>query len=53
MNRVLLKSERHDWRTPKDFYENLNSEFHFDFDPCPINPSFDGLQINWGGGEFR
>lgn len=25
-----------DWATPKDFYEKLDSEFKFDFDPCPF-----------------
>ena len=34
--------------TPKWFYDELNSEFHFDFDPCPVNPYFDGLTIEWG-----
>ena len=40
------------WETPKDFYEELNSEFNFDFDPCPIDwtPTThpDGLSIPWG-----
>jgi len=34
--------------TPKYFYEELNKEFNFDFDPCPHNPTFDGLAIEWG-----
>jgi len=25
-----------EWPTPKSFYERLNEEFHFDFDPCPL-----------------
>jgi len=45
------------WATPKDFYEALNSEFHFDFDPCPlrkgkITPKKDGLKIDWGKSNF-
>src|SRR3989442_9909693 len=34
-----------DWRTPKELYEQLDREFHFDFDPCPTdwNGSWDGL----------
>lgn len=52
MNRVLLKSERHDWRTPKAFYEKLDMEFKFDFDPCPVDPDFNGLEIEWGGANF-
>lgn len=41
------------WATPKDFYEKLDAEFNFDFDPCPLNvgeitPDKDGLLIPWG-----
>ena len=25
-----------EWPTPKDFYDLLDAEFHFNFDPCPI-----------------
>lgn len=25
------------WETPKEFYEQLNKEFNFDFDPCPLS----------------
>lgn len=40
------------WRTPKGVYQTLDAEFQFDFDPCPINPSFDGLTIEWGERNF-
>lgn len=45
------------WATPKDFYEKLDAEFHFDFDPCPLNceeitPDTDGLLIEWGKRNF-
>ena len=36
-----------DWATPKDFYNKLNQEFNFNFDPCPLNSDFDGLSIDW------
>lgn len=41
------------WATPKEFYEKLDAEFNFDFDPCPLNdgeitPDKDGLIIEWG-----
>lgn len=52
MNRALFKSERHDWKTPKVFYEKLNEEFKFDFDPCPSDPTFDGLNVEWGGVNY-
>lgn len=43
---------RLDWKTPKAFYDKLNEEFQFDFDPCPPNPQFDGLAIEWGGSTY-
>ena len=41
-----------DWATPTDFYKKLDSEFHFDFDPCPLHSKFDGLSIEWGKRNF-
>lgn len=43
---------RDNWRTPKATYEALNVEFAFDFDPCPPNPQFDGLTVEWGQSNF-
>ena len=34
-NRNLNHSDN--WATPKEFYDKLNEEFNFDFDPCPLN----------------
>jgi len=34
------------WRTPPDLYP-LDC-----FDPCPVNPTFDGLSIQWHGNVF-
>ena len=51
-NRVHFSSAKQDWRTPKAFYQALDSEFRFDFDPCPTNPEFDGLEIEWGAVNF-
>ena len=48
----MFKSERNNWKTPKGFYKELDKEFHFDFDPCPSNPTFDGLEIEWGERNF-
>ena len=43
-----------DWKTPKDFYDKLNEEFHFDFDPCPCmhDMSWNGLEVEWGVVNF-
>jgi site-specific DNA-methyltransferase (adenine-specific) len=50
-NRNLNHSDN--WSTPKEFYNKLNDEFNFDFDPCPLNeneitPEKNGLLIEWG-----
>ena len=54
-NRNLDHSDN--WATPKYFYDQLNAEFNFDFDPCPftteeITPDKDGLLIEWGDRNF-
>lgn len=54
-NRNLNHSDN--WETPKELYEELDKEFNFDFDPCPINtgeitPENDGLLIDWGKRNF-
>lgn len=50
-NRNLDHSDN--WATPKKFYDDLNKEFNFNFDPCPLNldeitNENDGLLIEWG-----
>ncbi len=40
-----------DWKTPPEFYNKLNKEFQFDFDPCPLQhdtTKWNGLEIEWG-----
>lgn len=32
MNKALLSSVKMDWRTPKDFFRELDQEFHFGLD---------------------
>ncbi len=41
-----------DWATPKWLYDKLNSEFNFDFDPCPLKADFDGIAAEWGESNF-
>ena len=45
----LFSSITDNWKTPEMFYKALDAEFRFDFDPCPLKPTFDGLKISWGG----
>ncbi len=48
-------NHKDDWQTPPDFYELLNKEFDFNFDPCPHQHNvdlWDGLAIDWGERSF-
>jgi len=52
LNKVVFKSESVEWPTPKALYEQLDAEFRFDFDPCPLGGSQDGLSrlfTRWDG----
>lgn len=43
------------YSTPPEFYMDLDSRFHFDFDPCPYNEweiVNDGLSIEWWKSNF-
>ena len=45
------------WATPKEFYDKLDQEFKFDFDPYPLNlekitNDNDGLLIEWGNSNY-
>lgn len=56
---VHFSSKTSDWETPQDFFDRLNSEFHFELDVCatPENakckryftPEVDGLKQKWTG----
>jgi len=37
------------YATPIAFYQKLNEEFNFDFDPCPLRATEDGLLKEWEG----
>lgn len=55
----MFSSETDQWATPQDFFDNLNSEFHFTLDPCANDLNHkcekyftevdNGLVKNWGG----
>ena len=56
---VMFSSQSDDWATPQDFYDELNSEFDFNLDPCADDLNHkcekyytiedNGLQKSWGG----
>jgi len=48
----INKSKSDDWITPLNLYNKLNKEFNFNFDPCPINNTFNGLEIEWKSKNF-
>lgn len=52
MKKIPMTSIRQDWRTPKSFYQALDAEFDFDYDPCPPKADFDGLTLEWGQRNF-
>ena len=46
---------KHYWLTPDDLMKELNDEFKFDFDPCPLQhdtKKWDGLKIEWKERNF-
>lgn len=56
---VLFSSANCEWETPNDFFQALNTEFHFDIDVCATeenkkvdrfySPEQDGLSQPWNG----
>lgn len=42
------------YSTPHLFYERLDNEFKFNFDPCPLKHNFlwDGLDVDWNGNIY-
>lgn len=48
-SKVVWSAMSGDWTTPENLYTELDNEFHFDFDPCPVNPTKDMLKERWTG----
>ena len=47
---LMFSQKTDDWRSPESLLKDLYKEFPFDFDPCPLNSSFDGRTMdNWEG----
>jgi len=51
MKSVHFMSTHDNWSTPLDVYNELNKEFNFDYDPCPLGGS-GGLNSSWGERTF-
>jgi phage N-6-adenine-methyltransferase len=55
MSGYMPKSKTDKWQTPPELYGTLNTEFHFNYDPCPIDwkeGDADGLTTEWGTSTF-
>lgn len=58
-SKVLWSSNSDEYSTPQSVYDELDSEFHFDLDPCSTDDNCkceqhftvneDGLSQDWGG----
>lgn len=51
-NDALLSSKSDHWSTPADYRAELQQEFAFTFDPCPLMSHEDGLKVKWTGRVF-
>lgn len=43
MVRGLFMSNTEHWSTPRELYQELDAEFGFNDDPCPLHSTEDGL----------
>src|SRR3972149_5187939 len=49
---MALETIKRYWLVPMRLYEELDNEFHFDFDPCQYPKKFNGLECEWGQMNF-
>ena len=55
MPAYMPKSKTDKWGTPPALYKTLDDEFHFNYDPCPLDwkeGDPDGLTTDWGSSTF-
>lgn len=47
-------NHKDDWKTPDSFYQELDKEFNFDFDPCPYmhDMLWNWLEVEWGNVNY-
>ena len=58
-SRAVFTSNSDEWATPRELFEELDREFHFNLDPCSTDENAkceyhftqadDGLTKSWGG----
>lgn len=48
----MFSSASPHWTTPEKTYEELDAEFHFTLDPCPLGAFIGGLDLPWVGSVF-
>lgn len=61
MTSGMMSSNSEEWATPQELFDILDSEFHFNLDPCAnetnhkcaryFTKETDGLSQTWGGGD--
>ena len=52
INSGLFTSASCHWSTPAELYADLDGEFHFNDDPCPLHSQEDGLSRAWGSRTY-
>jgi hypothetical protein len=53
LSRVVFSRKSNDWGTPAAVYRELDQEFSFDDDPCPLRDhDYTGLMRQWGKRVF-
>ena len=52
MNKGLMSSLSPHYNTPQTLYDELDKEFQFNDDPCPIGNQIDGLLRAWGSRTY-
>lgn len=48
-NKSLWSSASGDWATPAEYYQEIDKEFHFTYDPCPLYGSGGLTDTKWVG----
>ena len=52
LTKGLFTSASQHWSTPEELYEDLDQEFNFNDDPCPLHSKVDGLSRDWGTSTY-